>query len=108
MADLLNKDVLNKWKEGLARTRKVAFGRLANLVGATQITEETWEEIETTLIQADLGLEIVENLINVLRMQVDVDGIVQKEDFKQALHDELVKGSTHLPLFPSPAPPLSS
>ncbi|HVN54015.1 MAG TPA: signal recognition particle-docking protein FtsY [Anaerolineaceae bacterium] len=90
MADLFNKDRINKWKEGLARTRKVTFGRLANIIGATQITEDTWEELETTLIQADMGLDTVENLINILRMQVEVDGIVHTEDFKQALHDELV------------------
>ena len=36
-------DFFSKWKEGLDRTRKVAFGRIATLFGATQITADTWE-----------------------------------------------------------------
>src|SRR5512133_495666 len=91
MADLFNKDVFNKWKDGLARTRKVAFGRIASLIGATEITDETWDELEATLIQADLGLETVETLLQDLRFQIDVDGLTTMEELKSALHAELVK-----------------
>jgi len=39
-------DILNKWKNSLERTRKVAFGRLANFFGATEISIDTWDELE--------------------------------------------------------------
>jgi fused signal recognition particle receptor len=96
-------DLFGKWKEGLARTRKVAFGRFANLIGATDITSETWEELETTLIQGDMGLDTVQAVLDALHKRVDVDGLTQTDELKTALHDELVKR-----LDPPPALDLSN
>ena len=56
-------DFFSKWKDGLDRTRKVTFGRIATLFGATEINEDTWEELEAVLIQADLGIETANHLI---------------------------------------------
>ena len=50
-------NVFEKWRSGLAKTSKTAFGQLANLLGATEITRETWDDLEAVLIQADLGIE---------------------------------------------------
>jgi fused signal recognition particle receptor len=82
-------DFLNKWKDGLARTRKVTFGRIANLLGATEITPDTWDEIESLLIQADMGIDTVEPLLEKLRFKVDVDGITQSDELKEILGQEL-------------------
>ena len=60
-------DLFSRWKDGLERTRKAAFGRIANFFGVSDITEESWEELETLLIQADLGLETTEAIIASLR-----------------------------------------
>jgi fused signal recognition particle receptor len=43
-------NAFEKWRNGLAKTSKTAFGQLANLLGATEITPETWDELEALLI----------------------------------------------------------
>jgi fused signal recognition particle receptor len=82
-------EFLNKWKLGLERTRKVAFGRIANFFGATEITIDTWDELESMLIQADIGIDttsiIIEDLIN----KVDNEGITTTEDLRKLLSIEL-------------------
>ncbi len=82
-------DFLNKWKNSLERTRKVAFGRLANFFGATEITLDTWDELESVLIQADIGIDttgaIIEDLIN----KVEIEGIITTADLRQHLAHEL-------------------
>jgi len=45
----------------------VAFGRIATLFGATQITDQTWDELEAILIQADLGIETTQAIITALQ-----------------------------------------
>ncbi len=63
-------DFLNKWREGLARTSKAAFGRLAGMLGATEITSETWDDLEALLIQADVGLETTQSVLKALKETV--------------------------------------
>jgi fused signal recognition particle receptor len=82
-------NMFNRWKEGLARTRKTTFGRIANLLGATEIIPETWDELEALLIQADLGLETTESVLDALRERVRREGITQTGELRQALRDEL-------------------
>jgi fused signal recognition particle receptor len=91
-------DLFNKWKEGLERTRKVAFGRIATIFGATEIDDNTWEELETILIQADVGIETTESIIVSLRKQVTQKGLTRSNELQDALRDELVQR-----LDPTPA-----
>ena len=83
-------DFLNKWKEGLTRTRKVAFGRIATIFGATQISDQTWEELEVILIQADVGIETTESIIETLKKKVIKDGITRSDDLQLILRTELI------------------
>ena len=83
-------DFFSKWKEGLDRTRKVAFGRIATLFGATQITAETWEELEAILVQADMGLETSESILKALRAQVEKDGLTKTAELQEGLRQELL------------------
>jgi fused signal recognition particle receptor len=83
-------DFLNKWKEGLERTRKVAFGRIASIFGATQITDGTWDELEAILIQADLGIETTESVINALKQTVLKDGLTHADELQASLRAELI------------------
>ncbi len=83
-------DFINKWKEGLERTRKVAFGRIATLFGATQITGETWDELEAILIQADLGIETTLAIIASLQKKVTSEGYTRAEELQQCLRQELI------------------
>lgn len=83
-------DFFNKWKDGLTRTRKVTFGRIVNLLGAGEITDETWDEIEALMIQADLGIETTESVIRDLRKRVVDQGLHTTDQLQGALRDELI------------------
>ncbi len=82
-------DFLNKWKNSLERTRKVAFGRLANFFGATEITLDTWDELESVLIQADIGIETTGAIITDLINKVEIEGIITTANLRQHLALEL-------------------
>ena len=56
-------DFFSKWLKGLDKTRKVTFGRLASIFGSNEITDETWVQLEETLLQADAGIETTESII---------------------------------------------
>ena len=81
--------LFTRWKEGLSRSSKAAFGRLAGLFGATEISDETWDELESLLIQADLGLETTEAVLNVLRNAVRTQGLRRASELQSLLEAEL-------------------
>jgi fused signal recognition particle receptor len=84
-------DIFNKWKQGLARTRKTTFGRIANLLGTSEIDEDTWDDLEALFIQADMGLETTEEVIEALRKRVTDEGLTHADEFKEVMHQELRK-----------------
>jgi fused signal recognition particle receptor len=82
-------EFFEKWKSGLAKSSKAAFGQLAQLLGATQITHETWEDLEALLIQADLGIETTAEILEELRIVVRDQGLINTQELSKALRDEL-------------------
>ena len=82
-------DVFAKWRSGLAKTSKTAFGRLATFLGATEITQETWDDLETLLIQADVGIETTTEILDSLRRSVQSQGLTRSEELSEALRAEL-------------------
>ena len=82
-------EFFEKWKTGLAKTSKTAFGQLAQLLGATQITHETWEDLEALLVQGDLGIETTAEVLESLRLVVQDQGLIYSEELFAALRDEL-------------------
>jgi fused signal recognition particle receptor len=84
-------DFLNKWIEGLNRTRKSTFDRLSALLGVSELTEQTWEELEGILIQADLGIETVEPLMQTLRDKAGFEMIARADQLSNLLRAELLK-----------------
>lgn len=82
-------DVFAKWKDGLAKTSKTAFGRLATFLGATEITQETWDDLETLLIQADVGIETTTEILDSLHRVVQSQGLTRSEELSEALRAEL-------------------
>lgn len=86
-----------KIQASLAKTRQGFFGRVGALFQANEITDETWEELEELLIQADLGINTAMGLVERLRNRVDRDHLKRVEDVKAALKDELVRLLDHAP-----------
>jgi fused signal recognition particle receptor len=82
-------NILSKWKTGLSRTSKATFGQLATLLGATEISDETWEKLEALLIHADIGVDTTINIIDQLEDRVDREGIIKESDLYSMLRDEL-------------------
>ncbi len=84
-------DLINKWKQGLERTRKATFGRLAALLGVSEIDDGTWEDLEALLLQSDLGVETTREILQSLRQRVQREGLTKASELKQALREELLK-----------------
>ncbi len=82
-------DFFSRWKDGLSRTSKAAFGRLAGLLGATEINPDTWDDLEALLIQADLGIETTQSVLNALKAVVRRDGLTKASDLQAVLKAEL-------------------
>jgi fused signal recognition particle receptor len=82
-------ELFSRWRAGLARTSKAAFGRLAGILGATEITDGTWEQLESTLIQADLGIETTETILDSLKKTVREQGLTKSGELRAAMEKEL-------------------
>ena len=83
--------ILIKWKQGLARTRKSTFGRIANLVGVSEIDEETWDDLEAMFIQSDMGLVTSESVVTALQERVQTEGLTTARQLRNAIQSELSK-----------------
>jgi fused signal recognition particle receptor len=59
-------NILEKWKQGLNKSSKAAFGQIATLLGATEITDETWDDLEALLIRADVGVDTTIDILDTL------------------------------------------
>jgi fused signal recognition particle receptor len=75
----------DSWKQALDRTRRTAFGRLASLLGATEITPAAWEEMESLLLQADLGPRLAQETVALLRQKTSAEGLTRRVELEQAL-----------------------
>ena len=82
-------ELFGKWISGLDRTRKVAFGRISNFLGATEINADAWEDLEAMLIQADLGIDVTEEIISSLQAQVDENGLTKTSELRDYLEADL-------------------
>jgi fused signal recognition particle receptor len=78
-------------QDGLSRTRQSFFGRIRGLLAGGDITEDTWDELEALLIQADVGVEITLELVESLRRQSDAGAFRTAADVERSLRAELLK-----------------
>ena len=88
---------LTRWRDDLARTRKSTFGRLAAILGATEINQDTWDDLETLLIQADIDVSTATDVTNSLRKVVNRLGLRRANELRNALVEELVSRLTAPP-----------
>jgi fused signal recognition particle receptor len=86
----MSENVFEKWRKGLEKTRKVAFGRIANFLGTSELSDRTWEDLEALLIQADMGLETTTQVVEALRQKVHEQGLTTSDDVLDALRNELL------------------
>ncbi len=77
-------------EEGLNRTRRGFFKQIVSLFEVDEITEDIWEELETLLIQGDVGVDTTVVVIERLKQRVLADRLKKPSAVYQALQDELV------------------
>ena len=82
-------EFFNRWRSGLSKTSKTAFGRIASLLGATEISAETWDDLETLLIQADLGVDTATSVLDSLKRTVRSEGLTRADELLSTLRAEL-------------------
>lgn len=76
-------------RQSLSRTRQSVFGQIAGVLGAGDITEETWEDLEALLIQADVGVPTTFYLIDRLHDRTRNEGLYRADQLVGALKEEL-------------------
>ncbi len=98
----------DKIKQGLAKTRDALSNTLDAVFNAnSEIDEDFYEELEETLILADLGMDTVEKVMKELRGRVRSKGLETVDQVKMhlriILRDILDVGDTELNLSTSPS-----
>jgi fused signal recognition particle receptor len=74
----------------LARSQSALGGVLLGLLSRDRLDEETWDEIEETLITADMGVTPARQLVEDLRTEVKVAGTRDAEEVRSLLRDQLL------------------
>jgi len=95
-------------KQGLAKTRDRLGGQLAGLFGVgRKIDAELFEELETILITADVGVDATQALLDALQKKVRRENLTEASDLQAALKQALVDLLTPLqaPLDVTPHKP---
>jgi len=75
----------------LTKTRQSFFGRIANLFQAQEITDDTWDELEMLLIQADVGIKVTTDVVESLREEATTGRLRTPEQLNAALKERLLE-----------------
>ena len=95
-------------KQGLAKTREKLGGQIAGLFGVgRKIDAELFEELETILITADVGVDATHLLLDTLQKRVRREGLTEASQLQEALKEALAELLTPLqaPLVITPQQP---
>jgi fused signal recognition particle receptor len=73
-----------------ASTNPFARG-LLSVLSADRLDAEVWDDLEATLITADLGVGPTDELVSALRRELSIDGVSDPAAAKKVLRTELLK-----------------
>lgn len=83
-------DKLSKLKEGLTKTRQGFVEKVSNILTINKkIDEELFEELEETLIQADVGVNTSLKLVETLRREVKERKLKDASQLKDVMKEEI-------------------
>lgn len=82
---------LTRLRERLVKSNGLLGKGLLALLSSDKIDENVWDEVEETLLLADLGTEPTTQLVEALRERVKVLGTRTPEQVKMLLREELIK-----------------
>ncbi|VAW43319.1 Signal recognition particle receptor FtsY [hydrothermal vent metagenome] len=86
-------------RDSLSRTRNNVFGQIASVLGTGEITEETWEDLEALLVQADIGVPTTLAIVESLQAQVKKERLYRADQLTDALKQSLRDQLTDPPPF---------
>ncbi len=86
-------------RDSLSRTRRSVFGQIVNVLGAGEITDESWDDLEALFIQADMGVPTTLELIDSLRERVEREGLYTTDQLVGAMKEELRSLLNDAPAF---------
>lgn len=82
----------NRLKKGLRKSRTQLNNRISKVfTGSVPLTEETIEEIEETLISADIGVDLSLEIIEDLRKNFPLNQVVEMESVVNFLKSDLIQ-----------------
>ncbi len=81
---------LTRLRARLARSQGTLGRGLFALLSRDVLDEDTWEEVEDTLLQADTGVRTTSDLVERLRTRVRVEGVRSPAELRTLLREELV------------------
>ncbi|MGL4831547.1 MAG: signal recognition particle-docking protein FtsY [Propionibacteriaceae bacterium] len=81
---------LTRLRRKLAATNNPFARGLLSLLAQDQISEDTWDDFETSLISADMGVGPTTQLTQKLRQRLAIDGVKDPAQAKAILRDELL------------------
>ena len=97
----------DKIKAGLAKTRNALSDTLGNVFTANEIDDDFYDELEESLVLADLGVDTAMKAVTRLRYRINNNNLKTvaqaKEALKEILVDMLNVGDTQLNLSTKPA-----
>ncbi|QMT40266.1 signal recognition particle-docking protein FtsY [Neisseria shayeganii] len=76
-------------KQGLSKSRNQMAKSLAGVFGGGQIDEDLYEELETVLLTADMGIEATEQLMAEVRKRVSLRGLKDGQELRSALKEAI-------------------
>ena len=79
-----------KVQESLTKTRRGLFSQIGGLFQTNELSDETWDDLEALLIQADVGGETSAKLVERMRKRVQTFGIKRATDAQAIFEQELV------------------
>ena len=82
---------LARLRARLAKSNNALGKALLALLASDKIDEDVWDEIEETLLLADLGTEPTMELVDNLRERVKISGSRDPEEVRGMLREELIK-----------------
>jgi len=82
---------LARLRSRLARSGSPLGAKLLTLLSRDQLTESDWDEIEETLLVADVGAGPAAELVTALKTRVRVEGASNPAQVRAILRDELIR-----------------
>lgn len=81
---------LSRLRRRLSASNNPFARGLLSVLSADRLDAEAWDDLEATLISADLGVGPTEELVSALRRELSIDGVNDPETARRALRTELL------------------